>query len=89
MKAHLTASRRWTYVGAVALLTAWLLAPAVTPIYDGPGFPDEPYRYVQAPAGAKATKPPTTAKASVTVNSQGLSGAAYSNSAEQGPQIVL
>jgi len=71
-----------------ALLVAWLLAPAVVPIYDGVSFPDEPYRYVQSPDG-KPTKPPTTAKASVQVNAQGLSGAAYSNSAEQGPQIVL
>ena len=79
---------RWLLAGLAALLTAWLVAPAVVPIYDGPGFPDEPYRYVHAPSG-KTTKAPTIAKASVSVNSQGLSGAAYSNSAEQGPQIVL
>jgi hypothetical protein len=39
--------------------------------------------------GGKTTKPPTTAKTNVQVNAQGLSAAAYSNSAEQGPQIVL
>ena len=79
---------RWLLAGLAALLVAWLVAPAVVPIYDGPGFPDEPYRYVHAPNG-KATKPPTVAKANVSVNAAGLSAAAYSNSAEQGPQIVL
>jgi hypothetical protein len=70
------------------LLVAWLVAPAVVPIYDGAGFPDEPYRYVQSPDG-KPTKPPTAAHANVAVNAQGLSNAGYSNSAEQGPQVVL
>jgi hypothetical protein len=70
------------------LLIAWLVAPAVAPIYDGVQFPDEPYRYVHSPDGTP-TKPPTTAHANVAVNAQGLSNAGYSNSAEQGPQIVL
>ena len=75
-------------VSVGALLVAWLVTPAVVPIYDGAGFPDEPYRYVQSPDG-KPTKPPTTAHAIVSVNAAGLSSAGYSNSAEQGPQIVL
>jgi hypothetical protein len=79
---------RWLLASVGALLVAWLVAPAVVPIYDGPGFADEPYRYVSAPDG-KTTKPPTTAKTAVAVNAQGLSAAAYSNSGEQGPQIVL
>ena len=70
------------------LLVAWLVAPAAVPIYDGVQFPDEPYRYVHSPDG-KPTKPPTTAHATIGVNAQGLSNAGYSNSAEQGPQIVL
>jgi len=79
---------RWLLAGFAALLVAWLVAPAVVPIYDGIQNPDEPYRYVQAPDG-KTTKAPTVAKATVSVNAQGLSGAAYSNSLETGPQIVL
>jgi len=79
---------RWLLAGLAALLVAWLVAPAVVPIYDGISNPDEPYRYVQAPSG-KSTKAPTVAKATVSVNAQGLSGAAYSNSLENGPQIVL
>ena len=70
------------------MLVAWLVAPAVVPIYDGIRNPDEPYRYVQPPNG-KTTKAPTAAKATVSVNAAGLSGAAYSNSFENGPQIVL
>lgn len=69
------------------LLVAWLVAPAVVPIYDGAGFADEPYRYVQSPDG-KPTKPPTSAHATVAVNAQGLSNTAYSNSDEKGPQVV-
>lgn len=80
---------RWVVAAVAALAAVWALAPAAVPIYDGPGFPDEPYRYVQPPAGAKATAPPTTASASITVNAQGLSAAGYSNSAERGPQVVL
>jgi hypothetical protein len=79
---------RWLLGGIAALLVAWLVAPAMVPIYDGVGRADEPYRYVN-PTGGKTTKPPTTAKTSVQVNAQGLSGSAYSNSLEQGPQIVL
>ena len=70
------------------LLVAWVVAPAVVPIYDGVQFPDEPYRYVKSPDGTP-TKAPTSAHATIAVNAQGLSNAGYSNSAEQGPQIVL
>ena len=84
----MTRATRWLLAALAALLVTWLVAPAAVPIYDGISNPDEPYRYVQAPDG-KTTKPPTAAKATVSVNAQGLSGAAYSNSGENGPQIVL
>ena len=74
--------------GFGVLLVAWLAVPASVPIYDGAGFPDEPYRYVLSPNGTP-TKAPTAAHATIAVNAQGLSNAGYSNSAEQGPQIVL
>ena len=80
---------RWLLAACAALLVAWLAAPGVVPIYDGIQNPDEPYRYVQPPAGTATTKAPTVAKASVAVNATGQSSAAYSNSAEVGPQIVL
>ena len=76
-------------LAAVAALTlAWLIAPAAVPIYDGVGNPDEPYRYVNPPAGAKKTPPPTVAKATLSLTAAGLNNAAYANSAEVGPQVV-
>lgn len=88
MTRTMTRSGRWFLASLAALLVAWLVAPAVVPIYDGISNPDEPYRYVKAPNG-KTTKAPTEAKATVSVNPAGLSSAAYSNSLENGPQIVL
>ena len=84
-------SARWIGAAILALVVAWLLAPAVVPIYDGIGQADEPYRYVQRPANAPSkptNKAPTEAKATLTV-SNGLSAAGYSNSDERGPQISL
>ncbi|RAG80389.1 hypothetical protein DN069_38400 [Streptacidiphilus pinicola] len=46
----------------LGLLTlAWLFTPpmATPPLYDGLGFPDEPYRYVVAPPGTQRTQPPS------------------------------
>jgi hypothetical protein len=72
----------------VALLTAWLVAPAAVPIYDGIGNPDEPYRYVSPPADAKTSKTPTVARATVSVRN-GQSGAQFANSGETAPQISV
>ena len=86
------AAARWVVISLLALIGAWLVAPAVVPIYDGIGqSTDEPYRYVQRPANAPVpatSKAPTTAKAVLTVQN-GISAAGYSNSGEQGPQISL
>ena len=51
-------------VAAALLGLGWLLTPRTAPpLYDGVGFPDEPYRFVVAPAGApKTTKAPTVAR---------------------------
>jgi len=38
-----------------------LIASAHAPLYDGVGFPDEPYRYLRSPAGQARTAPPATA----------------------------
>lgn len=80
--------RRWLLATLAALLAAWTLAPAAVPIYDGLQNPDEPYRYVHAPAGATPTKPPTIAKATITLRG-GVTNAAYANSAESGPQVSI
>lgn len=80
--------RRWMLTAVVAVVLAWLLAPAVVPIYDGIGNPDEPYRWVKPPANAKTTQAPTSAEKVVTV-SNGFSTAQFANTGENGPQLSL
>jgi hypothetical protein len=79
---------RWLLGSLVALLTAWVLAPAVVPVYDGIGNPDEPYRYVNPPADAKTTKQPTVARQTVGVRN-GTNVTQFANSAETGPQVSV
>jgi hypothetical protein len=71
-----------------ALLAVWVLAPAAVPIYDGLSNPDEPYRYVNPPAGAKQTPAPTDARATLTV-SHGSNDNGYANSKENAPQVSV
>jgi hypothetical protein len=77
-------------VAAALLGLGWLLSPrSAPPLYDGVGFPDEPYRFVVAPAGApKTTKAPTVATGTAPVTG-GVAGAVHASSAEQAPQISL
>lgn len=84
----MTRAIRWVGVALVAMVAAWVLAPAAVPIYDGLSNPDEPYRWVQPPAGATSGKQPTVAKAVVAIRN-GVSGAQFANSAEQAPQISV
>jgi len=77
-------------VAAFALLIgAWLLSPAVMPLYDGPNNPDERYRYVSPPPGYPATKPATTATASAGVRDGVNADAVQLASQEQGPQVSV
>lgn len=72
----------------LALGLAWLTAPGV-PLYDGVGFPDEPYRYVQRPPGVKPTQPPTPAIGQVTAG-KGVSNDFFdAPSDEKGPQVEV
>jgi hypothetical protein len=86
----MTRSRpRLVLVALLVLGLGWALAPhAALPLYDGLGFPDEPYRFVQKPAGAPDTKAPTTAHASAAVTN-GRNGSVVANSAEQAPQVSV
>lgn len=83
--------RRWRVllVAAVGLCVAWLAFPVAAPLYDGVGFPDEPYRYVSAPPGsAITTRPPTAATGKVPV-ANGTTEGFQIASAEQGPQVSV
>lgn len=85
----MTSARRRLLAGAALVGVGWLLSPHPVPVYDGLGAPDEPYRYVSAPAGATKTAAPTsgTAQSPVKdgVSTNGLSVA----TGETGPQFSL
>jgi hypothetical protein len=74
---------------AAALATAWLVIPTAVPLYDGVGFPDEPYRYVVAPSGSAHTPAASTAKATVDVQGGLNASTVYAYSAEQAPQVSV
>jgi hypothetical protein len=85
--------RRAWYALALAVLAVGAVTairPAnPVPLYDGIGFPDEPYRWLVAPAGTPKTPPVTPAAATVTVTAQGATDSVRAFSAEQGPQIAF
>jgi len=91
----LEAARRrrgwWAIACAVLAVAAVMLLRPVSspPLYDGVGFPDEPYRYVNPPAGTNKTPPVTPAKAEVRVGLDGVVPTLKGLSAEQGPQIAF
>lgn len=89
MKARVSHRRAWLSVAAAGLLLAWLAAPAAPPLYDGVGFPDEPYRHVTRPAGdTRVTKPPSWVAVRMPV-SDGTTDGFNGSSAEQGPQVSV
>ena len=76
---------RWAAVAGLLTLGA-LLAPAAVPLYDGVGFPDEPYRFVpHRGSGPAATAATVKLKVKGGLNSGGL----LANSAELGPQVSV
>lgn len=74
-------------VAVLGVLLAQGFAGRSVPLYDGVGFPDEPYRWVQPPAGSKPTPKVTEARTTVTVGADGVIPNLIASSAEQGPQI--
>jgi hypothetical protein len=88
MVAALTRTRSIILVALVLLGVGWAVAPRPAPLYDGVGFPDEPYRFVQRPPGTRGTKPPTTAVATAGV-SAGRNGPLNADSGESAPQVSV
>lgn len=81
---------RWLLGAAASVILVSLVAPTTAPLYDGIGFPDEPYRFVTKPAGdTTATKPPTGFRVSATGAAGVSSQQVYGNSTEQGPQVGI
>lgn len=81
---------RWVAGSATVVALFFLAARGGVPLYDGVGFPDQPYRYLQPPAGGFGTTPaPTSGHGSLPLingvnDHEGLYG-----TSEQGPQIVV
>jgi hypothetical protein len=62
----------------------------IVPIYDGVGFPDEPYRYVTPPAGQKnSALSPSPAQVSVSLSNGTNQSDIGLASKEQGPQVNI
>jgi hypothetical protein len=74
---------RWVLLAAVLGL-AWLTTAHPVPLYDGIGFPDEPYRFEPPRAGTAAA---TTAQIRLPVSGGVNTGGLIANSAEVGPQV--
>ena len=78
--------RRWAG-GAALVAFGWLLTPDAVPVYDGVSAPDEPYRYVTPPAGARSPQAPTSALGqSPVAGGRSTSGLSLSTG-ETGPQF--
>lgn len=76
---------------AVLALGATVTArpPDSPPLYNGIGFPDEPYRWVTPPAGASTTPQPATPASARALVTDGRSAATRAFSSEQGPQVAF
>jgi hypothetical protein len=67
----------------------WLVSAQQVPLYDGIGFPDEPYRFLPARPGSGAAGPATVATVTLKVSGGVNTGGLIANSAELGPQISV
>ncbi|HEY2004536.1 MAG TPA: hypothetical protein VGH44_05485 [Candidatus Saccharimonadia bacterium] len=76
--------RRWLFVSGLAILATALIGPRVVPLYDGVGFPDQPYQFVAG--GGQTNTPPSPAEQTVPESDLSQFGAAL-QSLEFGPQV--
>lgn len=80
---------RWPAL-LLVMATAGLVSRGGVPLYDGVGFPDQPYRYVKAPAGVTHGPPPEPAIRAVSPIRNGTNRDPLEpQSDEQGPQVFL
>jgi hypothetical protein len=86
----MTRRRRLVTLAIALLALAWTFTPTghTPPLYDGLGFPDQPYRYVVAPAGYRHTAAPGAAAEHVPITASG-SSTYDAASSEIGPQVEV
>lgn len=84
----ISASRRWA-AAALLVSVGWLVTPQPVAVYDGVGQPDEPYRYVSPPPGAKKTAGATEAFAQSPVSKGHNTNGMSLQTGEQGAQASL
>lgn len=77
------------FLSGLAVILAAMCNNKIVPLYDGVGFPDEPYRYVKKSPDLPPTAPPTEAHGTSTVKNSLNNQLLYPSSQEQGPQISL
>ena len=80
---------RRAYAGVLLAMTVLLIGTTGTPLYDGIGFPDEPYRYVHPPQGYQQKYQPTEARATVAMANGTNRREGQASSSENGPQVSL
>jgi hypothetical protein len=78
-------SLRWLSASALTLVAAALVSHPIVPLYDGVGFPDEPYRFVDKPSKAG---PPSTASSTLPLPLAESTNVLV-QSGETGPQVLL
>jgi hypothetical protein len=85
------AKRHWILllVPAALIVGISLFSNHIVPLYDGVGFPDEPYRYVNPPTAAKKTLPPSPAETNVVLSHSTNPNDFSFASREQGPQVNI
>jgi hypothetical protein len=81
--------RTAAYIGVLVVLVGVLVGRSGVPLYDGIGFPDEPYRYVQPPHGYHQKYQPTDARSTVPTRKGTNPAEGLISSGESGPQVAL
>jgi hypothetical protein len=86
------ANRRWKRAGfgsGLVTLVVLVATASGTPLYDGIGFPDEPYRYVDPPHGYVQKYKPTEARTVIRISRETNPDEGLISSGESGPQVAM
>ena len=75
-------TRRWLYLSGLVLILAAFAGPRVVPLYDGVGFPDQPYQFMNG------SNPPSPVEQTVPVRDLDQYTTTL-QSLESGPQVQV